>query len=117
MLTKWCQAYDEVAPIASTISPLSYILEVDGVPALFISVITTNVSWAYLENYCGNPEFKGVRQEAVQHFIKHLQATAKEHGHDALVTFSYKPKLSKAFEAYGFTKVVDGLTAFCKAVA
>ncbi len=116
MLQAWCRAYDEAAPTAEILSPKSYVLEIDGIPALFISLITTNVAWAYLENYCGNPEFKGNRFEAVQHLIKHLETEAKASGHKALMTFSYKPKLKAAFEAYGFTRALDNMSAFVRSI-
>lgn len=116
MLQHWCQAYDEVAPVEQGISETSYILEIDNLPALFISLIFTNTKIAFLENYCGNPEFKGKRLEAVQYLIQHLEKTAKDNGYIALVTFAYKEKLVKQFEAYGFIRAVDNLTAFVRGI-
>lgn len=118
MLKAWCAEYSEVAPARENI-PVgsSYVLEDSGLPILFISLIRTNASFCYLENYCGDPALKGRRSEAVAHLIAHLETKAKEFGHSSLVTFAYKPKLARAFEAYGFQKTLEGITAFYRGVA
>lgn len=117
MIQNWCATYQEVAPTLETIPPASsYILEMDSTPALFLSLIKTNASFCYLENFCGNPEFKGKRAAAVPHFISFMEETAKEAGYKLLVTASYKPKLVSLFQTYGFTPTV-ALIAMSRRIA
>jgi hypothetical protein len=117
MIQSWCAAYNEMAPTEETIpTSSSYVLEMEGTPSLFISLVKTNAKYCYLENYCGNPEFKGLRAEAVQTLISHLESEAKASGYSILATFAYKPKLIPVFENYGFTRTVE-LTAFSRRIA
>ena len=117
MLHKWNAAYSEPGPTFDMIpEDSSFVLEANRIPILFISMLCTNSKYAYLENYCGDPEFRGLRSDAVQYLIKHLESFAKERGYKFLMTFAYKPKLVKQFENYGFTKTLEGLTAFIRGI-
>jgi hypothetical protein len=117
MLQAWNAAYNEVAPVQETIpADSSYVLEIDSTPALFLSLIKTNASYCYFENYCGNPEFKGKRLDATEHLIQYVSNEAKKAGHSLILTFAYKPKLVEQFQRNGFTKALDGLTAFYRRI-
>lgn len=116
MITEWCKAYNEHAPIKEIIPASSYVLEIDNTPALFLSLIKTNTSICFFENFCGNPDFKGKRAEAVPYLINHIEQIAKAEGYLGIVTYAYKPKLVPLFETYGFTKACD-LAALARRIA
>lgn len=115
MIQQWCKAYGESAPTSDIIPDSSFVLEMDGTPALFLSLIKTNTPICYFENFCGNPEFKGKRSEAVPALIAHIEAIAKSEGFKGIITYSMRPKLTDLFESYGF-KQACVLAALCRSI-
>lgn len=113
MLHKWCAHYGAFGPPKETISPTSFIFEQDGQPVSFISLIKTNTNWCYLENYCGNPEWKHKRDGIAKEALAFISEYAKQLGYSRLITFSPNEKLKNQYIKYGLTPVWN-VTEFIK---
>lgn len=81
----------------------SYFALVNGEPALAISLIVTNSSFAWLEGFVGNPAIgREYRRKATLAFAEFLAREAKMHGKTKLITMAAEPKLTEYFHNLGF---------------
>ena len=113
----WWDIQKEFAPI-ETMMPLnsSFIAEIDGFPALAVCLYLTNTpEVCYVENFVGNPEFKGhVRNKATEILLDHLSTFAGSLGFKRLLCMSEKEVLKNYYSKIGFTKTLDGVATFTK---
>jgi N-acetylglutamate synthase-like GNAT family acetyltransferase len=109
-----------LAPVWRALLPLesTYILEIDGEPALCACLYLMNSEDACMvENLVGNPKFKGTqRYEAVPVLFKHLENEAKRFGYRTLVLFTYEDKLKERYQDLGFIKTTENVTTFAKSI-
>lgn len=117
MVLSWWEMQKEYPPI-ETMMPLnsSFIAELDGNPALAVCLYLTNTpEVCYVENFVGNPEFKGpVRKQATVILLDHISNFAHSLGFKRLLCMSEKPILKSHYESIGFTRTLDGVATFTK---
>lgn len=117
MLTSWWHEARETAPGKSLMPATSWILEIEGIPALSISLITTNVKGlCYLENFIGNPNLPSLRKGCSQIIVDHAINEAKKLGFERVICFSYKDKVGKHYEKLGMTPTLSGLSSYVKEI-
>lgn len=117
LLDNWWKSYNEMGPIPEMMmEDTSFVLEINGVPALSITVYFTNCKEvAYIENFIGNPDLEGsLRKEASQCLLNHVYKFAKDKEYKRLVCFCYKDKLVKRYEELGVVRTLSGLHSFVK---
>lgn len=117
IILSWWKAENEIAPI-ETMMPLdsSFIANIDGQPALAVCLYLTNTpEITYVENFIGNPEFRGsVRNKATHILLDHINNFAAKLGYKRMLCFSEKPALQSYYEKIGFTRTLDGVATFVK---
>lgn len=113
----WWVNSREVAPL-KTMMPIdsSFIAEIDGHPALAVCLYLTNTKEiCYVENFAGNPEFKGsIRNKATRVLLDRISEFAANLGYKRLICMSEKPVLKAYYEKIGFTRTLDGVATFTK---
>lgn len=113
----WWKASGETPPLP-TMMPLesSFVAEVDGRPALAVALYLTNTpELAYVENFIGNPQAKGVaRREAAYALSHHIANFAKGRGFRRLMCLTEKPALKTRYMELGFHPTLGGVTAFVR---
>lgn len=99
---------EDAIPEASTL-----IVEIDGIPAISCSLVTTNIkTYCYMDFLIGNPELQGqARKEATTLVVSCLESFAKAEGFKSILCFSTKPSLTKYYESLGYVKTHSGLTS------
>lgn len=116
-VSRWWAHSKEIGPLEGMLPPEStYILELDGIPALCVTIILTNTKeFCYLENFAGNPTVeRAQRRKASQLLTKHVTTVAKSLGYKRLLCLAYKGPLKKRYQELGFTRTLDGVSGFCK---
>lgn len=116
-IARWWDAADETAPIPTMLpTDSTFVLEIDSIPVLCITVYTTNSNEvAFLENFVGNPTFKGPkRRDAAQILVSYACDWAKERGINRVICFAYKEPLVKRYQELGMRKTMTNITSFVK---
>lgn len=117
MVAWWWNTSGEVSPL-ETMMPLdsSFIAEIDGVPALAVCLYLTNTpEVAYVENFIGNPELKGVSRVSASHvLLDHISKFASDLGYKRILCMTEKDVLKNHYQKLGFTKTLDGVATFVK---
>ena len=117
MLCSWWHESQQMAPGKSLIPETTYILEINEVPALSLSLFTTNVKgMCYFENFIGNPNLKAQRKEYSKQLMDYVENKAKELGFEQIVCFSTSNKVSEYYKKLGMKPTVYGLTSFSKEI-
>lgn len=102
----------DMIPRAST-----FILDLNGIPALSVSLIITNTSTAYVENFIGNPELKNKdRRESTPILLNHLAQVADKLGYTRLLCMAPNSKLSGYYQSIGFKPTLQGVVTLCMEV-
>lgn len=117
MLKSWWTLAKEVCPEKECLPEEStLILELDGVPALAITVYLTNCKRvAYLENFIGNPEMKGdSRKQASQLIVDAACNFAKNLGYTRILCLSLKDKLNERYVELGMKPTQGPLNGFIR---
>lgn len=117
MVLSWWEMQKEFAPL-ETMMPIdsSFVAELDGNPALAVCLYLTNTpEVCYVENFVGNPEFKGpVRKEATKILLDHISSFAHFLGFKRMMCMTEKTILKTHYESIGFTRTLDGVATFIK---
>lgn len=119
LISSWWIAHGEPGPLPSMLPPEStFLLEMDGIPALCVSLYLTNSSEvAYIENFCGNPELDGpARRSAAPHLVKYIENFALSRGYARLFCLAHKEPLKRRYEELGYTRTLDNVATFCKSL-
>lgn len=117
MIESWWKASGEIAPLPAMMPPeSSFVAELDGVPALAVSVYLTNTpEVAYTENFIGNPEVRGDgRRLAALALSDHIAKFAKDMGYRRLLCMTEKPKLMSRYIELGYEPTMSGLTTLVR---
>lgn len=115
MIKSWWDCAKEVAPELNMLPRTSYIMYHNQLPILSVSLFITNGPLAWVDNYIGNPEFKGeVRKQCGKLLLNHLEEVAKLNGKDRLFCMSVNDKTSKRYVELGFTKTCSNVSTFTK---
>ena len=116
MINSWWKAAKEIGPLPDMLPEEStFILEMEKQPALCVTVYLTNSKEiAYIENFIGNPELKGIRSYMVPKLFDHICKFARERGYRRLVALASNEKLVSRYQEIGLTETVKGLTSFAK---
>ncbi len=116
-LKSWWVAADEPGPTIEMLPEDStFILEVDGVPKMSISVYLTNTNYlAYLECFIKNPEIN-YKNNYTQQIIDHAEQFARSKGVKILVCLSYREKLKQRYQEFGYHRTLDNLSGFAKQI-
>lgn len=103
----------EMIPASST-----WILESSGLALLMVSVhFLPEVSFAWIENFCGEPGLKGERRrEATKELLKFIEDQCRLQGYEFLFCLSHHEKLSQRYQELGFKKTIGGLEGFLKSI-
>lgn len=117
MIEAWWHEQNEVAPLPSMM-PIdsSFIAEIDGKPALAITIYLTNCKEvAYLENFVGNPAMKGSDRRVASHILlDHVQKFAKARGFRNLLCMAHKPQLERRYVELGYRQTLGGVSTFLR---
>lgn len=117
LVKSWWDFYKETVPELKMIPETSYIMYSNDKPILSVSLFLTNSPLAWVDNYIGNPEFKGLhRKECGKLLLNHLEEVSLKHGKDRLFCMSVKEKTSKRYIELGFTKTASNIETFIKGV-
>lgn len=117
LLVGWWNSFKEVPPTKDLMPESSFILEVDSIPRVSISLILTNTKYSYLENLISNPEISADKRNiAVKTIVSYAEEYAKSLGYKYLVCFSYKDKLKARYQQLGYLRTVDNLSSFVKEI-
>lgn len=116
MIQEWWLDHAE-AEIPAGFFPLNstWIAEIDGVPALSVSLYLTNADVCYVENFIGNPTSVGpARREATERLLAYITRKASEFGYTRMVCLAPNEKLREYYKKIGFTETGTGLTSLVK---
>lgn len=119
MLSRWWAAHSEPGPLETMVpSESTWVLELDGTPALSVSLILTNIpEYCLVDNLIGNPELKGSqRAEATFILLQYLEQYARDHGYRRLFCLAYRQKLKRLYESLGFGRTMDDVSTFVKSL-
>lgn len=117
MIQSWWTVSNEMAPTADMMPETSYIMYLNEQPILSVSLFLTNGLVAWVDNYIGNPEFKGqVRKQCGKLLLNHLEEVAKLNGKNRLFCMSITEKTSNRYVELGFTKTCSNVSTFLKEV-
>lgn len=96
----------------------SFILEMDSKPLLSLTVYLTNCPGiCYLENFIGNPEFKGKeRKEASKQLVNFAYEFAKAAGYKHIMGFSTANKLDEYYQELGMKPLVKNITSMVRSL-
>lgn len=94
----------------------TFILELNGFPALCLTVLTTQVKgMAYIFSFIKNPLFKKVQLENYGQMLwDHCFEYAKNKGYTKVICFSDNEKLQKKYERFGMSVTGTNLAALVK---
>lgn len=119
MISSWWEKANEIGPLESMI-PIdsTFILELNGIPTLCVSLYLTNITeYCLVENFIGNPEIKGVERRAASHtLLRHLEHFAQDKGYKRLFCLAHKGPLKTRYSELGFTMTDDNVASFCKVI-
>lgn len=119
MVKSWWDAAGEVAPLPDMMpEESSFIAEIDGRPALAISLYLTNTpEICYVENFIGNPDLKGLSRNSASHLlINHIEKFASSLGYKRLICLAHKEQLKNHYQKLGGVKTLDNLASFAKEI-
>lgn len=117
MVESWWAHASEISPVPGMMpEESSFIAEVDGIPALAVTVYLTNTpEIAYVENFIGNPAVKGgSRREASVLLSHHIAGFARGRGYRRLLCMTEKPKLMDRYQELGFSPTLSGVTTLVR---
>ncbi len=121
------QDYPEVSkwlglsvPVPKEIYPLesTYILEHEGQPILLVCIYYTSCpTVAFMENFSGNPLFKGEKRKELGHtLLKHCEDQARLRGVTRLIGQSANAKLTQRWLDLGFKMQVEHMSSLIKEI-
>lgn len=114
-IKSWWEQAKEIAPDTKMMPETSYMMYYNEQPILSVSLFLTNGPIAWVDNYIGNPEFKGeVRKQCGKLLLSHLEEVAKLNGKDRLFCMSMNDKTSKRYTELGFNKTCSNISTFIK---
>lgn len=117
LIKSWWEFAKEVAPELNVMPETSYIMYHNEQPILSISLFLTNGCLAWIDNFIGNPEFKGeIRKQCSKLLINHIEEVAKLNGKDRLFCMSINDKTSKRYIELGYDKTCSNVSTFIKKV-
>lgn len=115
MLCSWWHDDGQAAPGRSILPETTYVLEIDGIPALSLSLFTTNAKgMCYFENFIANPNLKHERKGAAKELMSYVENKAKELGFERIVCFARTEKLGQYYEKLGMTETLSDLRSYVK---
>lgn len=119
MLSSWYKDSSEpCVPKDLLPEDTTFVLELEGVPALCVSVYLTNCKGvAYLEHFIGNPSLKGKeRQKATSLFFEAMSVFVKGCGYKRIACSTVYPKLKQYYKKLGLVPTNDNVQCFIKEV-
>lgn len=115
LIKSWWDFAKEVAPELKMLPRTSYIMYHNEQPILSVSLFLTNGCLAWVDNYIGNPEFKGeIRKQCGKLLLNHLEEIAKLNGKDRLFCMSTNDKTSQRYTELGFNKTCSNVSTYIK---
>lgn len=112
----WWGAVNEPAPPLDLIPETTFIIRYNDAPILALSLFLTNCKGvAYLENFVGNPDFKGaIRRDAAQALVDYACNFAAALGVMRVGCLAYRDKLKPRYEQLGMIKTLDNVSSFAR---
>lgn len=113
----WWTAAKECPPVLGMMIPNgSFILELDSVPALSLTVfLTQSKEMAYIEGFIKNPLFKGVSlEEQGSALWQECFNYAKNRGYNRVLCLCQEPSLFSKYERFGMRKTANNLSSFVR---
>ena len=109
-------SYKQIAPPSILLEEGTFILELDNVPALSLTVLLTQTKdMSYIFNFIKNPKFKNNNlEEYGQQLWNHCFDYAKSKGYKQIICFSENEKLTEKYQRFGMKKNLEHLTSFIK---
>ena len=115
---RWYNLQGMIHPKPEVIPDTSYFVEIEGVPAIFVSTIETNIPILWVEYLIGNPDLKGpTRKEATLYCLSELTRLARESGCIRLFCMAPNDKLKSYYEKLGFSVTASFIHTLVKEVS
>lgn len=117
MIESWWKASDmPVPPINAIPEATTFIVEMDNVPAISLSLVETNISaYAYVDFFVGNPKITNpLRQFASTLLVDHIVDLSRTKGYERLIALSLKPKLTEYYTSFEFRPTFSGITCLMR---
>lgn len=115
MIDSWWAASGTMGPLPGMMpGESSFIAEIDGTPALAVTVYLTNTpEVAYAENFIANPEVSGGLL-AGRAFSDYVAAFAKSRGYKRLLCMTEKRTLVRRYQQLGYYPTLSGVTTLVR---
>lgn len=114
----WDAAQEPGPPEGAMIPDGTFVLEIDGVPSLSLTVfLTQSKKIAYLEGFISRPGIeKKIRNDLSEILWDYACQFADCRGYKTVIMYAQKPKLVERYERMGMTRAQSGLTALYRSI-
>lgn len=111
----WLDACQPMPTPGMLVEDGTFILELDSVPALCLSVfLTQSKDIAWTAGYIKNPKFKQSLEKEGAHLWTHCFNYAKEKGYNRVMCYSLVNKLTEKYKRFGMTQTCSNLSSFMR---
>lgn len=117
MVYSWWTSAKECPPILGMmINDGSFILELNGVPALSLTVfLTQSKEISFIEGFIKNPEFRNTNLEEYGKILwNHCFNYAKDSGYNRIICYCLENKLIDKYKRFGMEQSASNLTSFVR---
>lgn len=94
----------------------TFILEINNIPSLSMTVFKTQSSIAYFEGFIKNPNIKKNLHKEGQILWDHCFSYAKKNGYKQVICYCMVDKLKQKYISYGMNESAKNLSAFVKEI-
>lgn len=116
VLVDWWTKAGELAPPGRFL-PIgsSFIAEIDGKPALAVTLYLPNGPVAWIDHFIGNPEMAGkARRRATKKLLTHLENLARDLGYERVFCMATNDRLKSYYQELGFSLTASNIFTFIK---
>jgi hypothetical protein len=107
MLEEWWREARLEAPNPAFWPETSFLLSIEGVPAVAVSLIVTNARIGWLDNLVSNPNVRKRRAEGLRFLQAAMELVAEGRGLKRLFCMSLKPSTSRLYRSLGYRKTAN----------
>ena len=110
----WNTSTNQVPPVGLMIEDGTFILEINKVPALCLTVLKTqSKEICYLFGYVKNPSFN-VLEEQGKKLWDHCFEYAKNSGYKRIMCIAHIDNLKLKYERFGMTRTLNNVSTFSR---
>lgn len=102
----------QMMPLEST-----YLMEIEDVPMLSVTIFWTNASVAWADNFVANPGVPAAcRKKSTSTLLQFLESLSKTRGKDRLFCMGATESTKRRYEQLGFRRTLDDVATFIKEI-